>query len=80
MSKQGLGVFDILPLLNQQAGIVMPQAVESDGFQVGTFQALNEIPVDHVVMVDRLPCFVRGNKVQISILNLRSCARTCVIT
>lgn len=65
MPKLRLNVFDVFALLDPQAGIGVPQIVEPNGFQLGILQTLIKKSVDHVVVVDRLPCPVWKNKIQI---------------
>lgn len=72
MSKLRLNVFNVLTLLNKQTCICVSQIVESYSFKLRISQTFHKISIDHVVVVDGLPCLIRENKVQLSNRALQS--------
>jgi hypothetical protein len=61
-----LNVFDVLALLDHQAGVGMPQVMEPYLFDSRSLQRRHEISTDHVAVIERLAGFVRKHQIKLT--------------
>ena len=63
MAHLGLDIFDILSLVDEQAGIGMPKVVKPDPGQTRRLQSRQEVPLNHVAVVYRFLRLIRENQI-----------------
>jgi len=63
MPELSLDVFDIFPMLDEEARIGVSKIMKPDIRQGGFRERWSKDPRDHVVMINRSPCLTRKDEV-----------------